>query len=478
MISTSERTGARTTAERYMGYDGMYDRARQRHIQAFIARVPAEADKLSQPLPELHAQRDARLRALIRVAKERSPWHARRFRHVDPETVCGDDLSMIPPMTKSDLMKHWDEIVTDRRVTLELANQHLARVAEDGSAYLFDEYHVIASGGSTGRRGVFVWDFEGWLQAQLVLARHIGWVARKLGPPHLQRIASVLAANATHMSTAIMHTFAGPMGTNQVFAVTQPVDQIVAGLNAYQPDTLYSYPSMLHRLALEARARRLRITPRALAVAAEPLLPVARQAIMDQFAAPLLNFYACSEGGLLAFSYPDAPSLHLVEDTGVYEPVDSQNQPVHAGDRASKLLLTNVVNQVLPLIRYEMTDEFSLLAQPNSEPWTGRRISEVQGRLDDHFRYAGSVEVHPHLFRSALSRLPEVTEYQVQQTPRGASIVVEAAGTPDFTAVREAINTGLRRLGLDDPETTITRVDALTRHAGTGKIARFVPQPT
>jgi len=292
MISTSEHTEEQSTADQCREHGDVYDCARERHLQAFIARVSDEADKLSQPLPELHAQRDARLRALLRVAKERSPWHARRLRHVDPDTIRGDDLSMIPPMTKTDLMNHWDEIVTDRCVTLELANQHLARVAEHGLAYLFDTYHVIASGGSSGKRGVFIWDFEGWLQAQLVLARHIGWVTRKLGPPRLQRITSVLAANETHMSTAIMRTFAGPMGTNQVLAVTQPMDQIVAGLNGYQPDTLYSYPSMLHRLALEARAGRLRITPRALAVAAEPLLPEARQAITDQFAAPLLNFYA------------------------------------------------------------------------------------------------------------------------------------------------------------------------------------------
>lgn len=453
-----------------------YDRARQRHMQAFVAQVPGEVEKLAWPLERLHAMRDARLRALVRTAKERSPWHAERLRHIDPDTLSGDDLSAIPPMTRADLMAHWDDIVTDRRLTLDRANRHLARVAAHGPAYLLDDYHVIASGGSTGKRGVFAWDFEGWLQSQLILARHIGWLARHVGQPLLQRIASVLAANETHMSGAIMRTFAGNVGSSFALSVTLPVTEIVARLNEFQPDTLYSYPSTLHRLALEARAGRLRIAPRALAVAAEPLLPEARQAIEETFAAALLNSYACSEAGLIAWSYPGSPGLHLVEDAAVYEPADALNRPVAAGAAAAKLLVTNVINQALPLIRYELTDELTLLSEPNPGPWTGRRISEVQGRLDDHFSYAGGVDVHPHVFRSALAGAPEVTEYQVRQTARGAAIVAQATGMPDLASVRDRISLALTRLGLADPQVTITRVARIERLDGTGKLKRFVAQ--
>jgi phenylacetate-coenzyme A ligase PaaK-like adenylate-forming protein len=278
------------------------------------------------------------------------------------------------------------------------------------------------------------------------------------------------------MSGAMMRTFAGQVGSNFTLSVTLPIAEIVTGLNAFQPQALYSYPSMLHKLALEAVAGRLRIAPRALVVAAEPLLPGAREAIAEAFGAALINCYACSEAGLMAWSYPNATSLHLTEDIAVYEPVDAESRPVPAGTPAAKLLVTNVINQVLPLIRYEVTDEVILLDEPNPDPWTGRRIAEVQGRLDDHFRYAGDIEVHPHLFRSALAAIPEVTEYQVRQTARGAGIVVQAAGTPDLARARAAIRAGLARLGIAEPEITITRIAHLERHAGTGKVKRFIAQ--
>ena len=61
----------------------------------------------------------------------------------DADTVTGADLAAIPTMTKADVMEHWDEIVTDPRLTLELVETHLERVASEGPAYLLGEYQVL-----------------------------------------------------------------------------------------------------------------------------------------------------------------------------------------------------------------------------------------------------------------------------------------------------------------------------------------------
>src|SRR4051794_22297471 len=130
---------------------GEFDWDRQRHLRAFADRLPAEAERLAWPLERLHRLRDERLRALLRTAKARSPWHAERLAGVDVDAVTGADLAAIPTMTKTEVMEHWDEIVTDRRLTLELAEAHLERVASDGPAYLLGEYQVVTTGGSSGR---------------------------------------------------------------------------------------------------------------------------------------------------------------------------------------------------------------------------------------------------------------------------------------------------------------------------------------
>ena len=249
---------------------------------------------------------------------------------------------------------------------------------------------------------------------------------------------------------------------------------MLAGLNEFAPTHIMAYPSMLHRLALEAQAGRLHIAPRQLTCGSEPLLPEARRAIEDAFGA-VINTYATSEAGVMARSFPGSPGLHLTEDVAVYEPVDGEGRPTPAGAHAAKLLVTNVINHALPLIRYELTDEVTFLAEPNPGPWTGRRIADIHGRVDDSFTYDGGVEVHPHVFRSALGRLAQVSEYQVRQTPRGAAITVRAPADIDMAAASRELVASLERLGLAEPEILITPVEQIDRLQATGKLRRFVP---
>lgn len=454
---------------------GDYEVDRRRHMAALLAGLAGDAAKLTWPLERLHALRDERLRVLVRVAKEHSPWHARRLQHVEPAALRGDDLSAIPPMTKADLMEHWDAVVTDRRLSLALATRHLARLNEQGPAYLLDQYHVVMTGGSSALRGVFLWDFAGWRDMALAFVRPRLGLLGRFPPQAAPRPALLAAALPSHLDVAFAATFRiGAAGAS--FPANLPLSDLVTSLNAFSPTELVAYPSILGRLALEARAGRLRIVPRVLTSVAEPLPPGARWAIETAFAAPLLNGYSASETGSIAHSYPGLPGLYLTEDTAVYEPVDAQNRPVPPGTPAAKLLVTNVINQALPLIRYELTDEVTVLDEPNPGPWTGRRIAEPQGRLDDNFTYAGGLTVHPATFWIPLGRLPEIVEYQVRQTPRGAAVVVQAPAGTDLETLRREMMEALRRAGLADPAVTIASVERLDRLPA-GKLKRFYRLP-
>jgi phenylacetate-coenzyme A ligase PaaK-like adenylate-forming protein len=452
-----------------------FETERQRHLRGYAARLEDEAERLAWPLEMLHRVRDERLRSLLRTAKERSPWHAQRLAHVDPDGVSGDDLSMIPVMTKADVMANWDDVVTDRRLTLERAEAHLSKVASEGPAYLFGEYQVLTTGGSSGTRGVFVWDFEGFLMYALSRDRGTLWLLQHDGRTESRR-AIVAASHATHATSVLARTFAGSpqLGATRSFPVTLPLEQIVDGLNAFEPTDLMSYTSMLRRLGDARRRGRLRISPACLMCAGEPLTREARADIEDAFDCPVSNLYAATEVGILARSYPGSLGLHLNEDIAVYETVDGSNNPVNPGTPARKLLITNVINHALPLIRYELTDEVTVLDEPNPGPWTGRRIADIEGRSDDTFIY-DDVEVHPHLFRSAIGRRREVLEYQVRQTATGADIALRAAAAIDVDALTRELVDGLAALGLRAPDVRVSVVDTIARPSNAGKLRTFVP---
>jgi len=231
---------------------------------------------------------------------------------------------------------------------------------------------------------------------------------------------------------------------------------------------------MLRRLGDVKRRGRLRISPASVMCAGEPLTADARADIEDAFGCPLSNLYAATEVAIIARSYPGSLGLHLNEDIAVYEPVDGDNRPVGPGTRAKKLLVTNVINHAMPLIRYELTDEVTVLDEPNPGPWTGRRIADIEGRSDDVFAY-DRVEVHPYVFRSAIGCRRGVLEYQVRQTATGADITLRTASPIDTDALTRELVDGLVALGLHAPDGRVSLVDAVPRPDNAGKVRTFVP---
>jgi phenylacetate-CoA ligase len=165
----------------------------------------------------------------------------------------------------------------------------------------------------------------------------------------------------------------------------------------------------------------------------------------------------------------------ISEDTCILEPVDEHSRPVAPGQRAAKVLVTNLLNQVLPVIRYEITDEVTLLEPLPDGPWHGRRVADIQGRRDDAFRYSGGVFVHPHLFRSVLTQLVDVAEYQVVQTTGGAEVAIVAGEAIDPRAAAKRLGDELEAAGLAGAVVRVSRVDRLERHPHSGKLKRFVP---
>jgi phenylacetate-CoA ligase len=449
-----------------------YEEIRRRHVQDALPKAGELIARIQWPADKLAAHRRDELRELVRTAQAASPWHRKRLADLNPDTLDEDTLAELPVMTKDDLIANFDDIVTDDRLRRDVIEAHLSGLGER-DAYLFDRYHACASGGSSGRRGVFVYDWDAWILVYFGIIRFLlrDLMAMPKGPTP-PRLAMVAAGNATHMTNSCTQTFSTPNLLARRFPVTMAMDRIVAGLNDYQPTVLAAYASALPLLTREVEAGRLRISPRYVLSTSEPLLPEIRQAVERAWGLPALNYYASSETGALGISCGKGPGPHLADDLTIVEPVDELGRPVVPGQRAAKIYVTNLYNHTLPLIRYEITDEVTLLDEPCPCGSAQRLIADPQGRLDDCFRY-GDVVVHPHVFRSPLARQRAVVEYQVRQTPRGADVLLRCDGPLDAAALRAAIAADLAKVGLASPDVSVSVVGRIGRQ-DTGKLRRFI----
>ena len=437
------------------------------HMPPHIARLGWDAGRLAA------YQRD-RLRALLARAIARSPFHAARLRGVDPDRFELADLARLPVMTKAEMMANFDAISTDRRLTRDLVERHLARVVTDPSL-LLGGYVSLVSGGSSGQRGLFV-------QAVGEYAQFVASVMRRamaaalaapggLSPEGLV-IGIVGAGSAVHSSGLAAVTATGPPVRLVPAPASLPVAEIVARLNAAQPPSLLAYATKLPELAREQRAGRLRLDLRSLISMSEAIAPAERAAVAEAFGVPVTDMFVSTEG-LVGHSEPGDTVLTFASDTCLAECVDDQGRPVPDGVASAKVLVTNLHNLTQPIIRYELTDRFT----PAGTSAGGALRASVEGRSDDVFRYPGA-SVHPFVLGAGLLHAPAVREYQIRQTERGADIAAVIDGDFDPAAVSAAVERCLRQAGVDRPLVGFRRVGALDRDPMTSKIRRFLPLPS
>ena len=420
------------------------------------------------------AQRQG-LTGLLAYAVEHSPFHRERLAGLDVDRIDPRDLSALPVMTKHDMMSAFDDVVTNRSLSLELVEEALAAAGEAPAA-IDGQYVAMASGGSSGQRGVFVLDQAALVGFILSLSRGLLARLEAFGgpPPGRLPIGMVAAASPVH-ATGLVVPFSDADDAPFRFhaaPATLPLAEIVERLNATRPAALYGYASMLHRLARERREGRLDITPIAVTSTSETLLPEVRETVAEAFGVPVGNTFGSTEG-LIGTSAPGEGPLTFNSDLCIVELVDEDDRPVPSGTPSAKVLVTNLYNRAQPLIRYELTDSF--VRQPDAAEH-GHLRACVEGRTEDPLRY-DDVDLHPHAVRSVLVATGAVLDYQVRQTRSGIEVDALASGVLDVADLRTRLTSALATAGLRDPKVDVRVVDDLERNAATGKLRRFLPLP-
>ena len=171
-------------------------------------------------------------------------------------------------MTKSEMMAAFDDVVTDRRLKLAKVEAHQAESVSEPSL-LLDEYVCLASGGSSGQRGMFVQRLGEFVEFGASIMRPAMARQGSSGSPGAGMvIGAVMAASPVHASGFGVATLSGPVRFVPVPA-TLPIADMVDRLNALRPPALMGYPTKLAQLAREQLAGRLAIAPRSVTVTSE-----------------------------------------------------------------------------------------------------------------------------------------------------------------------------------------------------------------
>ena len=365
-------------------------------------------------------------------------------------------------------MADFDDLTTDRRLTRATVDAFIAGAGDEPEA-LFGEYVVLASGGSSGVRGVFAWHLD-LVPDYLSTILRTG-LARAGGGsvPRGLRIGLVAASSSIHATRSTAYIADGAIGQLTFAPATLPIEEIVARLQTAQPMLLAGYAGALKRVAQEQLAGRLSISPAMVLSTSEQLTPDASATIAEAFGSPPANTFGSSEG-LNGSAMPGDPVFTFASDSAYVEFVDEHDDPVPMGMPAHHVLVTNLLNTTQPLIRYRLDD--SMTQQP-SLPGSGHQRATVEGRTDEVVRF-GDRQIHPIAIRSVLVHHAAATEYQVRTTPNSMHVAVAASGPLDVARIVDELTCSIAAAGAAGVSVTVTSTAQLCRDPRTGKLPRFV----
>jgi putative adenylate-forming enzyme len=308
--------------------------------------------------------------ALLAKVRRDSPYYRELYAGCAVRDL--QDYRRLPTVSKAVMMTHFDRLNTAGLKLAEVMPYALAReMAHDYLGYYQNRYVVGLSSGTSGNKGIFITDRRMTSRLPgLFLAR--GGVRPGDLPLRILFLLRVFSQGFADINAPLIRLHYLP-------SMTEPAE-IIAEYNRIQANILMAPPSLLRQLLPLAVG--ISRPPHRIITYAEVLEPEEKTRIAAAFRAPVVEIYQASEGQIA--SPCRCGNLHINEDLVYVEllAADGCTPVSRPGERADRMLVTNLVNTVQPLLRYEMNDIIEL---GESCPCGShfRVISRIVGRQDD-----------------------------------------------------------------------------------------------
>jgi phenylacetate-CoA ligase len=201
--------------------------------------------------------------------------------------------------------------------------------------------------------------------------------------------------------------------------------------------------------------------PRFLYSSAETLRDFMRREIEAAFGAKVHDFYGSREVGPIAAECGEG-RRHIFVFNNHVEIADATGRALAEGE-VGRIVVTNLHNFSMPLLRYDIGDTGSLstAACPCGSPLP--HFVELKGRITDHFKRRDGTLVHGEYFTHLFYFRPWVKEFQVNQLAFDHVQVCVIHETEPALADVQEIEAKVRLVMGNDCRVTWEYVDSIPR---------------
>ncbi len=318
------------------------------------------------PREKLVALQNVRLVGLISAAYQNTAYYRKALaeRGLVPQNISTmDDLAKLPVLTRAAVRDNFHALIAEN---LKPGRMKLGE-----------------TGGTTGEPLRFMKPGdEGWGWGAYY--RGLEWYGLSSGDKHsliwgyspaASRVASFLAGTGHFLrNCAFLNAFDLSEARMAAFA---------SKLKKFQPKAIAGYSSAVYIFAEYVKQSQIQgIRPGLAITTAEKLYDYQRQAIKEAFECDVFQYYGSREVASLGYECPQHHGYHTSMENVVLETVDERGNRVKPGE-VGRVLVTDLHNYAMPLIRYELGD-LGILSDEACPCGRGLSvIASIEGRMTD-----------------------------------------------------------------------------------------------
>lgn len=410
-------------------------------------------------------------RDLVRYAQKNSSFYAEiiRSHSIDVNNCVPEDF---PVINKRIVMENFDAIVTDQNITKKGVEDFLVNSQNPEDRFL-NKFAVVHTSGSSGEVGYYVFSKSDWMRG---LASHF----RAYKPQFRENRIAFFGATEGHFAgvswaTTARKGFLKPFFKIEVLEINSPLDKTIGILNSFQPHLLSGYATGNKILAAAQLDGRLNIRPDLIECSGEPLSRNDQDWLEKVFGCPCISMYASTETMTIGVCGSGEIGMTIFDDNLIIEPTSDH------------IIMTNLFNRTMPLIRYQMSDVLRITDLPSS--YGPYLVSEsIIGRneiVPQFINSAGLPDfISPHTINEIVVP-PEIRQFQFRCINDSSFCfavcfergLVEEQIEQSIATIKKRLNEILIQKGLTNVEFYIEIVQEIAVDPITRKFRLIVPQP-
>ena len=346
------------------------------------------------------------LQKLLLYAQKKSSFYQKRLQPYQINTL--EDYHHIPTINKSMMMENFSTLNTCGLIKEDVEQYAILKEKnKDYLGYYKDQYVIGLSSGTSGNRGIYITPKSMTKRLPGVFLARSGLSLKDL-PMRILFCLRVFSQGFNDINAPLIKLSYMPTMT--------PPEEIIRQINQKNINILMAPPSLI-RFLLPLK-NEIKVKLKKIITYAEVLTKTDKMQFEQAFQTNVIEIYQASEGQIA--SACEKGNLHINEDLVYIELYDQEDQLITKPHVVGhKMVLTNLINNAQPLIRYEMNDMI-VLDDPCSCGSHFRTIEKILGRNDDLIYFYNSKGeqkvVFPDLFsRWIITESEKVREFQVVQ---------------------------------------------------------------